>query len=185
MTPAPDKTHSQRRRPTSGPAGSASGEEVPLSNPDAVARQELDAHPATAEVAADLRLLLMRLVRLLRRQAGSDLSAPLTSALVSVEAHGPLTLGDLAARESVSPPAITRMAGVLAKEGLLLRRADPEDRRIVWVSVTPAGRRLLQRSRTRKTAYLARKLQRLSGEDLAALRAAMPVLRRLLEEDDR
>jgi len=53
------------------------------------------------------------------------------------------------------------------------------------VSVTPAGRRLLQRSRTRKTAYLARKLQRLSGEDLAALRAAMPVLRRLLEEDDR
>jgi hypothetical protein len=42
---------------------------------------------------------------------------------------------------------------------------------------------MVQRTRTRKTAYLATKLRRLDQAELAVLREALPVLERLLEDD--
>jgi hypothetical protein len=52
------------------------------------------------------------------------------------------------------------------------------------VAVTATARRLLQDSRTRKTAYLARHLRELPGGDIDALAAAVGVLERLLEGDE-
>jgi DNA-binding MarR family transcriptional regulator len=65
---------------------------------------------------------------------------------------------------------------------LVLRVVDDRDRRIARVEVTPEGRRLLHRSRTRKNAFLARRLKALTPEELAALDAALPILERLAGE---
>jgi DNA-binding MarR family transcriptional regulator len=139
--------------------------------------------PTEGELAARLRLLIMRLQRRLRVEAEDELTPSQVAALVSVERHGPLTLGRLAEIERVTPPSITRVVAALEAAGLVSREADPGDRRVARVSITPDGTLLLQRNRTRKTAFLAERLAELGEADLAAVRDALPVLERFLEED--
>jgi len=138
---------------------------------------------ADPELAARLRLVLNRLARRLRSQTPGDLSPSLTSALVTVELRGPISLGQLASRERVTPPSVTRMVASLEERGLVRREADPADRRVAHVSLTAEGRRTVQRTRTRKTAYLAKRLHKLDESELAVVRQALPVLERLLEDD--
>jgi DNA-binding MarR family transcriptional regulator len=135
----------------------------------------------TSEVGARLRLVVMRLHRRLRAEAGDELSPTLVAALVSIERHGPLTLGRLAELERVTPPSITRVVANLERAGLVIRTVDASDRRVSRVVITPEGGRLLQRSRLRKEAYLAQRLETLGPEDLAQVRDALPILERLLE----
>jgi DNA-binding MarR family transcriptional regulator len=133
------------------------------------------------ELAAHLRLIVMRLARRLRSQTVAGLSPSLISALVTIERRAPVTLGQLAAMERVKPPSVTRMVAALEQAGLVRREADPGDRRVARLSLTADGRRTVQRSRTRKTAYLAKRLRELDETDLESLRQALPVLERVLE----
>jgi len=71
----------------------------------------------------------------------------------------------------------------LEERGLVRRETDAADRRIARVSLTGEGRRTLRRTRTRKTAYLAKRLRQLDEPQLAVLVEALPVLERLLEEE--
>jgi DNA-binding MarR family transcriptional regulator len=136
-----------------------------------------------SELAAHLRIVVMRLQRRLRAEAGDELSPTLVSALVSIERHGPLTLGRLAELERVTPPSITRVVAALARDGLVRRQADEHDRRVSRVAVTAEGERLLQLSRTRKAAYLTRRFEHMEDGDLDAVREALPILERLLEHE--
>ena len=145
--------------------------------------QDHTAPPATSELAARLRIVVMRLHRRLRAEAGDELSPTLVAALVSIERQGPLTLGRLAELERVTPPSITRVVTALERDGLVTRTVDESDRRVSRVGITPKGSRLLDRNRTRKAAYLARRLGTLPGGDLARVREALPILERLLEGD--
>ena len=138
---------------------------------------------ADVELAAQLRLVVSRLARLLRNQAPADLSPSLMSALVTVSLREPVTLGELAAAERVTPPSVTRIAACLEEGGLVRRESDPGDRRVARVSLTAKGRRTLRRMRTRKTAYLAKRLRTLDERELELVREALPLLERLLEDD--
>jgi len=133
-------------------------------------------------LAADLRVAVARLARRLRQQTGTDLTASLLSALWSIERLEPVTLGDLAVAERVQPPTLTRIAARLEGEGLVVRRTDANDRRVTIVQLSPDGRRLLERTRTRRTAYLTKRLRGLDPEDLATLERAAPILERLAGE---
>jgi DNA-binding MarR family transcriptional regulator len=136
-----------------------------------------------SELAAHLRLAVARTNRRLRREAGSGLSATLTAALATVERHGPLTPSELADREGVQRPTATKLIAKLEADGLVLRTADPGDRRSSLISASAAGRRLLRESRSRKDAYLARRLQALPPTDRATLARAADLLEQLLAED--
>ena len=135
------------------------------------------------ERAARLRLAVTRVARRLRQEANADLSPSLTSALASIESHGPVTPSDLAGCERVQRPTITRVLVRLAELGLVERAADPADGRSTLVSITPAGRALLGDLRTRRDAFLADRLSRLSTEDRAVLDRASEVLEALLEDE--
>lgn len=134
------------------------------------------------DLAARLRLVVTRTARRLRQEAGTDLSPSLTAALATVERHGPLTPSELAECERVQRPTATRIAARLETDGLLTRTGDPSDRRVTLLTATPEGLALLRKLRTRKNAYLARRLRDLPPEDLAALERAADVLERLLED---
>src|SRR3954469_22521061 len=123
----------------------------------------------STSVAAHLRVVVTRTARRLRQEAGTDLSPSQTSALAAVERHGPLTPSELAARERIQRPTATRVLALLEESGLVDRAADPADRRSSLVSITPEGRELLDRLRTRKDAFLARRLDGLDPEELAVL----------------
>ena len=138
-----------------------------------------------AVLAARLRLVNARLARRVRREAlsgGDDLTASRLSALATIDGFGPITLGDLAAMEQVQPPSMTRIVARLEEHDLTSRTVDPDDRRIVRVEVTDAGRAVLARSRTKKAAFLAKRVAALSPEQRAVLASALPVLEQLIDD---
>ena len=79
------------------------------------------------DLAIRLRLAITRTSRRLRQEAGTGLSPTLTSALATVDRHGPLTPSELAQRERVRRPTVTRLAarleGLDAEERAALDRA--------------------------------------------------------------
>jgi DNA-binding MarR family transcriptional regulator len=132
-----------------------------------------------AELAGRLRLAVTRLARQLRQTSDSDLSPTQSAVLATLANHGPVTLGELAELERVASPTITKVTGILQERGLVEKVPDPADRRFVRVELTPEGRALVERSRARKTAWLARQLHGLPPDDLERLAAAADVLERL------
>jgi DNA-binding MarR family transcriptional regulator len=135
------------------------------------------------DLAVRLRLAITRTSRRLRQEAGGGLSPTLTAALATVDRHGPMTPSELAQRERVQRPTVTRLAARLEELGLLARAADPGDRRSSLLSVTPEGRALLDEVRERKDAFLADRLAALGAEERAALERAAGLLERLLEDE--
>jgi DNA-binding MarR family transcriptional regulator len=137
---------------------------------------------ADTELAARLRDALARTGRRLRQEAGTGLSPSLLMALASIEREGPLTPSELAVRERIQRPTVTRILARLEEGGLVSRAPDPADRRSSLVTATAAGRALLAESRTRKDAFLSARLDELSPEDRATLAQAAMLLERMLAE---
>jgi DNA-binding MarR family transcriptional regulator len=137
-----------------------------------------------AELAARLRLSVTRLARRLRQKSDVEATASQISALATIERLGPLTIGELSAAERVQPPSMTRIVAGLEELALIQRETDERDRRVARVRVTSLGQRLLERSRSKKNAYLAARLGSLSDEERAALAHAADILERLLESDE-
>src|SRR2546425_7889634 len=92
--------------------------------------------PEVLELAAALRVVVMRLSRRLRQRADAGITPTLLSALATVHRQGSVTLGDLALAERVSPPSVTEIVGRLEEAGWVSRAVDPADRRVTRVSVT-------------------------------------------------
>jgi len=137
------------------------------------------------ELASQLRLAVARLSRRIRQQAastGEELTASTQGALASIERLGPITLGELAAVEQVQPPSMTRIVARLEEDGYVTRVVDPTDRRVARAAITDAGRTLLARSRTRKDAYLARRVAEFTDAERALLARALPLLERLQDD---
>lgn len=139
--------------------------------------------PDTVELAARLRVVLLRTSRRLRCQGGTGLSPSLTNALIAVARRGPLTPSELAEGEQVKRPTATRLIACLEEAGLVSRDPDPDDGRSYRVRVTRPGASLLASAACRKDAYLARGLGGLEVEELATLDRAADLLERLLDED--
>ena len=137
------------------------------------------------ETAARLRLAIVRTARRLRQEAGGELTPSTASALATIERRGPLAPSELADLERVKRPTITRVVVRLEEAGLVQRTGDPADGRASLVSITREGSQLLRRIRTRKNAYLARRLSKLDPDDLGALERAADVLEAILEDDRR
>jgi DNA-binding MarR family transcriptional regulator len=137
------------------------------------------------ELPARLRLAIARMARRMRQEAGDELSPSTMAALATIEHHGPLTPSELADIERIKRPTATRVLNRLEDDGLIERAADPSDGRSALIRVTKEGAALLKKLRSRKNAYLARRLRELPDEDVAALERAAEVLERLLDGERR
>ena len=138
--------------------------------------------PTGTDLATRLRLGIVRTARRLRQEAGSELSPTLMAALATIGRHGPLTPSELAERERVQRPTATKLLAGLEARGLLVRTSDPQDGRSSLLALSAAGQALLAESRTRKDAYLARRLRALTPEERATLRRATEILESMLDE---
>lgn len=143
-----------------------------------------DMETRTAELAAEIRLLVGRLARRLRQEGTAGLTPSQLSALASVERLGPLQLGDLARVESVAPPTLTRAVARLEEQGMVRRHADPSDGRAVLVEATGAGRRALRGLRRARTAFLAERLGTLAEDERLIVARAVDLLGRLVSEPE-
>jgi DNA-binding MarR family transcriptional regulator len=63
--------------------------------------------------------------------------------LTDISEHGPLNAAHLATYRCVTPPSVSVVVDELVRAGWVERRRSEEDRRVVVLSMTPAGRRLV------------------------------------------
>lgn len=167
-------------------SGTANGTSTTVaSDPPAVAPSTSPTGPTEAhEVAARLRLAVARLHRTLRQHADAGLSPSQLSALVAIERHGSMTLGELAAHEGVAPPTITGVVARLEADGNVEREPDPTDRRVVRVTASAQGRELVVRARERKDAWLTRRIAGLTPDEIDRLADALGVIEALGDRTD-
>ena len=135
------------------------------------------------ELAARLRLAVTRLARRLRQQSMEGLTPSQTSALATIERYGALTPSELASIERIKRPTATRVLGALTDAGLVTRERDTTDRRSARVAITPHGAIVLKRGRSRKNAYLARRLRALEPEQLETLESAAELIEVLIDDE--
>lgn len=130
-----------------------------------------------------LRMTLGRLGRVLRQQSDEGLSYALISLMFAIHRMQPATAGDLAASEGVSPPSVTRSLIRLVELGLVVREADPADRRNAVISLTAEGEQERQRILRSREVWLSDHLTRLTDEQLHALLGVLPVLELLCDPE--
>jgi DNA-binding MarR family transcriptional regulator len=140
----------------------------------------------TLSTADRLRPVLLRVGRELRREAREvGVSPEQVSLLVAIKYAPGIGVRELAARERVSPPALSNHVDRLERDGLVTRTPSESDRRRVGLTLTDEGQRLLRRVRSRRTTWLATRLRALSSDELEAVEAAVVPLSRLLHEGAR
>jgi DNA-binding MarR family transcriptional regulator len=129
------------------------------------------------ETANALHSAALRLLRRARTaDASMDLDGPRASALSVLVFAGPLPIGQLAAVEQVSPPAITKTVTSLEAAGLAERVPSTADRRVVLVRATSKGRALLERGRAARVRVVADLLAGLTERDQRTLRRAADLI---------
>ena len=142
-------------------------------------RQAPDVH----EVARALRVSIGLLLRRLRQApADGELTLPESSALMRLDRGGPATSSALARLEQISPQSMGATLSALEARGLVERRPDQADGRLVVMSLSEAGLQALRNKRNARVEQLARALSSgFTDSELQQLMAAAPLLERLAQ----
>jgi DNA-binding MarR family transcriptional regulator len=140
--------------------------------------------------ARDVAVALLTSVTLLKRRArattgdATTLTTPELRVLSRLDRGGPATTADLARREQITPQAMGATIAQLEQRGLVVRSPDPGDGRRALLAPTDDGIRTLHSGRSaladRTTDVL---LAGFDDEELAVLRAAVPLIERLATAD--
>ena len=134
-------------------------------------------------LAADLRLVLGRLVRRLRAER-RGLSLMHVAVLGRLDRDGPSPIVRLADGERVRPQSMAATVSALEAAGLVDRGRDPADGRRVVIDLTPAGRRALAADREQRVGWLAGAIAAdLSEREQRTLAAAVELLARLADRE--
>lgn len=135
--------------------------------------------PSPRDTARDiLRIvpLVMRTVAAELRASG-ELPAPAHFGLLMTIAVQPRTLSELAGLQGVSRPTISNSIARLVERGWIRRMSPPEDRRLVFVEITPRGRAAVNRVSRAAEAHLVDRLASLDPAARSRLRNGLAVLR--------
>lgn len=138
--------------------------------------QPAQADPAA--LAADLREALRPLWR--RFKAHRTLSMGKIGILSHLHQRGALAATDLAGLERISHQGVANAVRELEVLGLVIRRADPADRRRSLVTLTEDGHERLATERSAGQDWLTHAVrEELTADEHNSLATAIPLLRRL------
>lgn len=136
--------------------------------------------PSSRDLAGELRIAIGRASRRIRAERGeAGLTDPQFTVLAWLTKEGPLTPGQLAERERIQPPSMTRTVNGLVELGLVAKAEHPTDGRQVVVSLTDAGVAEVDETRRRRDAWLADRLRQMTKDERALLVDAAELLRRI------
>ena len=150
----------------------------------------MSAANATSQTAptADARIgvgeALMGLTASALRRAPRDMSLTSLGTLATLDRAGPQRITDLARVEGVAQPSMTVLVGILERDGFVVRRGDPSDKRVVLIELTAAGMDLIRSRRRAGAQAFAQLIEELPSGEAAALLAALPALEHLRELED-
>jgi DNA-binding MarR family transcriptional regulator len=136
-------------------------------------------------LASRVRLAVVWLDRRIRAQRTSS-SVTLTqySALSSLKKCGAMTPGELAAKEVVQPPSMTRVIAALEDAGFVSRRPHPTDGRQSIVELTESGETLVAADISAREAWLDKRLAALTDAERETLGAAAEIIDRMAGQPD-
>ncbi len=109
--------------------------------------------------------------------------APVHFRILQMLAHTDCNVSAIAERQGVSLPSMSATAQTLVDRGWLKRKRSPEDRRVVKLTVTTEGRRVMTSEHDRLLDWMAARLEPLSSEELAAVERGMDILQKIFEPD--
>ncbi len=136
--------------------------------------------PHERSLASRLRLAVVRLNRRLRAQrVGEDVSLTQIAALSTLYKCGPLTPGQLAAKEGVQPPSMTRVIAALEEMKFVVRRPHPTDGRQAIVELSDEGLAYVRKAISVREAWLDQRLAELGEEELEVLSRAAEIIDRM------
>jgi DNA-binding MarR family transcriptional regulator len=128
-------------------------------------------------------LAVVRLNRRLRAQrASSAVTLTQLSALSTLYKCGPMTPGELATKEGVQPPSMTRVIAALEDQGYATRSPHPSDGRQAIVALSEAGATFVAAEVSAKEAWLDRRLAELTDRERALLAEAAEIIERMAEQ---
>jgi DNA-binding MarR family transcriptional regulator len=136
---------------------------------------------SASHAARELRVVFGRVRRRLKDvDDTNELTPSQASVLSRLDKAGDATASELAAAERVRPQSVAATLSVLEGRGLVRRRPDPADGRRQVISLSAAGRHLVEGSRAAREEWLARAMQdRYTETERRALIKAMALLDRL------
>lgn len=137
--------------------------------------------PISRSELTRLRMTIGRFGRVLRQQ--TDLVRPytLTSLIFSIARLQPVTVGQLAAAERVTPPSVTRSLNRLTELGLISRELGNRDRRVTFIRLTSRGIKERDEILREREIWLTSQLGRLTAAEVKSLLEALPALERLCD----
>ena len=134
-------------------------------------------------VANRLRPVLLRLNRELRREIHSlGVTGGQVSLLIQIQKSPGVGIRELASRERMSVPGMSKYVARLESAGLV-RKTELADKRRVGLELTEEVDRVLASVKRRRTAWLADHLRNLEPHELDAIDAAIEPLLKLLDEE--
>ena len=136
------------------------------------------------EVAAAVQGAIGLLVRKMRQaHLPGELTLAESSALKRLDKGGPATSSDLAKQDRISPQSMGATLAALEQRGLIERRRDTGDGRRILLSISDAGRQMVNDRRGARTEQLAAAMRAaFTDAELGQLLAAAPLLERLAEQ---
>jgi riboflavin biosynthesis pyrimidine reductase/DNA-binding MarR family transcriptional regulator len=136
------------------------------------------------DVAAGLRVAVGVLTRKLKQmQLPGELTVAETSALSRLDRGGPASSSELAKQDRISPQSMGATLAALEQRSLVARDRDPGDGRRIVLSITDAGRQLVNDRRGARTEQIATALRgAFTDAELGQLLAVVPLLERLAEK---
>jgi DNA-binding MarR family transcriptional regulator len=139
------------------------------------------------DVAEALEQAAILMVRHMSDRAALSLTASM--ALDTLNREGPVRVTTLAAVAGIGQPSMTELVQRLERQGLVTRVDDPGDGRAALVTITNAGRELLDGQRRDRRDRVAGLLTALPAQDEAtltlAMHVALPIVRRLIHDAHR
>ena len=100
----------------------------------------------------------------------------------SLMTSGPMSMSDLGRRIYASKPGMTFLTDRLIKEGLLERKDDEKDRRIINVSLTAKGVDYMKKHREEEKGEIKKNLAVLSDDDLDVLCASLDTVKNIISK---
>ena len=138
----------------------------------------------TAELSSSLRTAVTTLHKMLRRQSSSisDYSMTERETIGHLLRNPSLLPTELAALTKVKAQSMSHIVNNLEQRGVIKRSPSKDDKRKVYISITPAGKKIVEKARSEWDEWLKNVIEKsLSDKEKDTLVRALPVLNKLIE----
>jgi len=116
---------------------------------------------------------------------GLSLTIAQLKSLFFIDNEGSTNFTKLAAALGVTSSNVTGIVDRLVEQELVSRKENPEDRRVLLLSVTEKGKALLANLRERRVKQMSEVLTRMSLEELSSLARGLALLVKAAESHER